>query len=197
MKKIRKIIIGTHNRGKYKEIANLLPIRIKKYSPNYFKIKSPKENGKSYKENSYLKAKFFSQKTGLTSISDDSGLEIKKLNYKPGIFSARWAGQSRNFDLGIKKIFEKMKKINKNWASTPAAFICSLTIYYSDNKYITKVGKINGKIINQKRGNRGFGYDPIFIPKNYKKTFGEMKLKKKMYIDHRFKAFSKIKKYII
>ena len=195
MKNIKKIIIGTNNKGKYREIASLLPKKIAKYSPENFKIKSPKEDGKTFEENSYLKARFFSKKTNLICISDDSGLIINALNGKPGIHSARWAGKGKNFNYAIKKVFKEMDKKNKYWKKSKAHFICSLTIYYPNGKFITKICKVNGYIINHKRGKKGFGYDPIFVPKNYSKTFGEMNFIKKKSIDHRYKAFLKIKKY--
>ena len=195
MKNIKKILIGTNNKGKYREIASLLPKKIRKYSPNNFGIKSPKENGKSFKENSYLKAKFFSKKSKLICISDDSGLSINNLNGQPGIHSARWGGTGKNFNNAIKKVFREMKKRNKYWKKTKAKFFCSLTIYYPNGKFITKLGKVDGHIINHKRGKNGFGYDPIFVPKNYKKTFAEMNFHKKKSIDHRYDAFFKLKKY--
>ena len=117
MKKIRKILIGTNNYGKYKEISNLLPKNIKKYSPKNFGISSPKENGKSFKENSLIKASYFSKKTNMICLSDDSGLEINLLKGKPGIYSARWGGEKNNFNLAIKRVFKEMnakkKKLEK------------------------------------------------------------------------------------
>ena len=113
MSKIKEILIGTNNVGKYKEICALLPKKIKKYSLNEFKIKSPKETGKSFKENSFIKASYFSKKTNLICLSDDSGLEIDLLNGAPGIYSSRWSGKKNNFDLAIKKTFKKMYKIKK------------------------------------------------------------------------------------
>ena len=198
MSKIKEILIGTNNVGKYKEICALLPKKIKKYSLNEFKIKSPKETGKSFKENSFIKASYFSKKTNLICLSDDSGLEIDLLNGAPGINSSRWSGKKNIFDLAIKKTFKKMYKIKKNWnKQNKARFVCCLTIYWPDGKSFTRQGIVNGKISKKKRGKNGFGYDPIFIPNGYKKTFGEMNIKLKMAIDHRFRAFSKIKKYFI
>jgi len=198
MRKIKEILIGTNNIGKYREICDLLPKKVKKYSLKEFKIKSPKESGKSFKENSIIKASYFSKKTNLICLSDDSGLEIKLLNGKPGIYSSRWSGKKNNFNLGIKKIFKKMDKVNKNWKiKNHARFVCCLTIFWPNGKKFSSQGMILGKISQKKRGNKGFGYDPIFIPNGYDKTFGEMKPKLKMSIDHRFKAFHKIKKFFI
>ncbi len=195
MNKITEIIIGTNNIGKYREISNLLPKKIKKYSPKDFKIKTPVENGKSFEENSILKAAFFSKKTKLICLSDDSGLEIKILKGAPGIFSSRWAGKNKNFNDAIDKIFRKMSTKTKNFNNNSARFVCCLTLYWPNGDYYISKGFVKGKISNIKKGNKGFGYDPIFIPNGYDKTFGEMEPKLKMSIDHRFKAYSKIKKF--
>jgi len=198
MKKIREILIGTNNQGKYKEICDLLPKNVKKYSLKTFNILSPQETGKSFEKNSFIKASFFSKKTNLICLSDDSGLEIDILNGKPGIYSSRWSGKKNNFNLAIKKIYKKMSIKKINWVSNSSAkFICCLTIFWPNGKSYTSKGIIKGKISTQKKGKNGFGYDPIFIPNGYDQTFGEMKPKLKMSIDHRFKAFYKIKKFFI
>ena len=113
-KKITKLLIGTNNKGKLKEIRDLLPKRIKVLSTSAFKLKSPKENGKTFKENSLIKSKYFSQKTNLICLADDSGLEIDILNKNPGIYSARWAGKNSNFNKAIKKVFRELNKKDKN-----------------------------------------------------------------------------------
>ena len=105
MKKIKKIIIGTHNQGKFKEISNLLPSYIKRISPKELNLPSPKETGSSFTENSKLKAQFFSEKSKLSCISDDSGLEIDLLSGAPGIHSSRWAGSNNDFNLAMDKVF--------------------------------------------------------------------------------------------
>ena len=115
MNKIKEIIIGTNNQGKYKEICDLLPVNIKKYSPKELNILSPEETGKSFKENSFLKASYFSKKTNQICLSDDSGLEIDLLKGKPGIYSSRWAGEKNNFDLAISKVFKEMRNIKFFW----------------------------------------------------------------------------------
>jgi XTP/dITP diphosphohydrolase len=198
MKKIKEVLIGTNNRGKYEEICNLLPSNVKKYSLKQFNILSPKETGKSFRKNALIKASYFSKKTNLICLSDDSGLEIKILDGKPGIYSARWSGKKNNFSLAINKVYREIKKVNKSWnTKNKAQFICCLTIYWPNKKSFSSTGIIKGKISKTKKGKNGFGYDPIFIPKGYNKTFGQMKPKLKMSIDHRFKAFRKIKKYFI
>ena len=196
MKKIREILVGTNNDGKYKEICDLLPNEIKKYSPKKFEIYSPKETGKSFEENSMIKASHFSKKTNLICLSDDSGLEIDLLKGAPGIYSARWGGTKNNFDKAIQKVFKEMNNIKKNWKNkNTAQFVCCMTLFWPDGTFYFGKGIVKGKISGHKRGNNGFGYDPIFIPDGYNETFGEMKPKLKMSIDHRFRAFLKIKKF--
>ena len=196
-KKIKKILIGTNNPGKLKEIKDLLPKSTKIFSTKDFKLKSPKETGKSFLKNSLIKAKFFSKKTNLICLADDSGLEIDILNGKPGIFSARWGGAKNNFDKAISKVFRELYKKDKNWKlkKVKARFICALTIYWPNGKIIKSEGKIEGLISQKKKGKNGFGYDPIFIPFKNKLTFGQMSPSKKYKIDHRFKAFKKIKRF--
>ena len=196
-KKINEIVIGSNNKGKIKEIRALLPKYCKIFTPKDFKLKSPKENGKSFKENSLIKAKFFSKKTSKVCIADDSGLEIDLLNKLPGIFSSRWGGKNGNFNNAIKKIYKELKKKDKNWKNKiiTARFICALTLYGFNKKPIQKIGIVEGKISIKKKGKNGFGYDPIFIPKGKKLTFAQMKPSLKYRIDHRYIAYKKIKKF--
>tara|TARA_B100001741_G_scaffold304952_1_gene296588 strand:- start:536 stop:1159 length:624 start_codon:yes stop_codon:yes gene_type:complete len=195
--KILNLFIGSNNQGKIKEIRDLLPKKIRILTPNDFNFKSPKETGRTFEENSLLKAKFFSKKANMICLADDSGIEIDSLNKLPGVYSARWGGKNNNFNLAIKKVYRTLKKKNLHWfqKKQTARFICSLTIYWPNNKFITVKGKIEGTISKYKKGKNGFGYDPIFIPKNYKITFGQMNPKNKYKIDHRMKAFKKIKKF--
>jgi len=197
-KKIYELLIGTNNKGKFREIKELLPKRIKIYSPNTYKIKAPIESGKTFLKNSLIKAKYYSKKTGKICIADDSGLEIDILKKAPGIYSARWGGKKNNFNLAIKKVFKKLDNVDKNWRikKIRARFICALTIYGPKIKTKNSVGKIEGKISNCKKGLNGFGYDPIFIPNGKKITFGQMKPYQKYSIDHRAKAFKNIKKFL-
>jgi len=198
MKKISKLLIGTNNKGKYKEIKDLLPKYIKTYSTKEFKLKSPKEDGLTFKENSIIKSKYFSKKTNLICLADDSGLEIDLLNKAPGIYSARWGGKNGDFKKAINRVYRNLFRIDKNWQSKKikARFICALSIYNLDKKIASVQGKVEGFISNEPKGNNGFGYDPIFLPKNKKETFGEMKSLEKYKIDHRFDAFKKIKKFL-
>ncbi len=197
-KKIKKLLIGTNNRGKFREIRDLLPKYIKTYSTNDFKLKSPKENGKTFRQNSLIKSKYFSSKTNLICLSDDSGLEIDILDKKPGIYSARWGGINSDFTKAIKRVYKELKKKDKNWQNKKikARFICALSLCKLNKKIACVVGKVDGKISSKPKGKNGFGYDPIFIPYGKSKTFGEMKASQKYKLDHRFRAFKKIKKFL-
>ena len=196
--KINKLLIGTNNVGKLLEIKSLLPKNIKIYSTTDFKLKSPRENGKTFKENSLIKSKHFSKKSGLICLADDSGLEIDILDKNPGIYSARWAGKHGDFNKAIKKVYRELNKKNKNWKNTKikARFICALSISYLNKKIACIEGKVEGQISDVPKGKKGFGYDPIFIPLKKTKTFGQMKPKQKYKIDHRYQAFKKIRKFL-
>ncbi len=189
---MKKILIGTHNKGKFREISYLISRNYKKISPLTLKIKSPKETGKSFRANSRLKVNFFSKYVNYPIISDDSGLCIKALKNRPGIYSARLAKKHGGFFKAMKFILEKMK----NKKNREATFVCSLSYKMPSRKIITVEGKIKGKISSKIIGNKGFGYDPIFIPLRKKISFGQMSRLKKMMLDHRFIAFKKLKKKV-
>ena len=197
-KKIKKILIGTNNKGKLKEISGLLPKYIETVSTSAFKLKSPKENGKTFEENSLIKSRYFSRKTKLICLADDSGLEIDILDKRPGIYSARWRGKNSDFNKAIKKVFKELNKKDKNWTQKKikARFICALSISFLSKKIASVSGKVEGYISSKPKGRNGFGYDPIFIPINKQKTFGEILLYQKYKLDHRYKAFKKIKKFL-
>ena len=198
-KKISKILIGSNNKGKLREIKELLPKSLKIYTPIHLNLrKSPVENGKTFIHNSLIKAKYYSKKSAMICLADDSGLEIDILNKKPGIFSARWSGKEKDFNLAIKKVFKELDKKDQNWRlkKIKARFICALFISFLNKNISCVVGKVEGYIAHKPKGKNGFGYDPIFIPLRRKQTFGEMKPNLKYKIDHRFKAFKKIKKFL-
>lgn len=190
MLKKNKLIVGTHNKGKFRELCYLLPNNLKKISPQDLKIKAPKETGKTFKGNSILKAKYFFKRTKLACISDDSGLEVVSLNNKPGIYSARWAKKLGSFKLAMKKIL----KLLKTKKGRKAYFVCSLTLINKKGKIFNSTYRLKGKISHKILGKNGFGYDSIFIPQGYDKTFGQITKKKKMRIDHRFFAFKNLRK---
>ena len=195
---MKEIVIASHNDGKVDEIRGLL----KKYKFKIFSLKNfshiePKENGKTFIDNSVIKAVSALKITGLPSISDDSGLCIPALNNDPGIYSARWAGKGKNFDLAAKKIEKKLfEKYGNKQKLFKAFFCCALTIALPDGTIKSFEGKVSGTLQFPPKGDNGFGYDPIFIPIGYKKTFGEMKYSFKERISHRQKAFKKLQNFI-
>ena len=198
MKKISKLLIGTNNKGKFNEIKGLLPKYIKTYSTSEFKLKSPREDGQTFIENSIIKSQYFSKKTKLICLADDSGLEIDILDKSPGIYSARWGGKKGDFKKAINRVYRELSKKDPNWKhkKVKARFICALSICYLNKKITSALGKVEGHISAKPKGKNGFGYDPIFIPINKRKTFGEMSYLQKYKIDHRFNAFKKIKRFL-
>ena len=196
--KINKILIGTNNKGKLREIRSLLPKNLKIHSTSEFNLKSPIENGKTFEDNSIIKSKYFSKKTNLPCLADDSGLEIDILANAPGIYSARWGGRNLDFSKAISKVYRELNKKDKNWKNKKirARFICALSIYFTNEKIVCVKGKVDGFISPKPKGKNGFGYDPIFIPKGKKFTFGEISHFTKYKMDHRFNAFKKIKKFL-
>ena len=198
MKKNLTLLIGTNNKGKLKEIRELLPNFIQTKSTSEFNLKSPKENGSTFEENSLIKSKFFSKKTKLLCIADDSGLEIDILDKMPGIYSARWGGKKNDFKKAIRKVYRELDKKDKNWKKKKikARFICVISISLLSKQIILVKGKVEGFISPKPKGKNGFGYDPIFIPLKKRKTFGEMMPSQKYKMDHRYQAFKKIRKFL-
>ena len=195
----KKVIVASHNSGKVREIKSLLkPYSFTIQSASDLKIKEPKETGKNFIENAILKAKFVSKKSGCIALADDSGLCINLLNGEPGIYSARWAGKDKDFKLAIKKIEKKLIKIDPNSnIKYRSHFCCALALSFPNGQTISFQGKVYGQLQFPAKGLNGFGYDPIFVPNGYKKTFGEMNYSYKERISHRQKAFKKLKKYLL
>ena len=195
----KKVIVASHNSGKVREIKSLLkPYSFTIQSASDLKIKEPKETGKNFIENAILKAKFVSKKSGCIALADDSGLCINLLNGEPGIYSARWAGKDKDFKLAIKKIEKKLIKIDPHSnIKYRSHFCCALALSFPNGQTISFQGKVYGQLQFPAKGLNGFGYDPIFVPNGYKKTFGEMNYSYKERISHRQKAFKKLKKYLL
>tara|TARA_Y100000996_G_C22463393_1_gene619005 strand:- start:316 stop:915 length:600 start_codon:yes stop_codon:yes gene_type:complete len=190
---LKNIVIASHNIGKIKEINDLLkPFSIKTISAKDLLLDEPIENGKTFEENSFIKASTISKFSNRPALSDDSGLVIPSLGGKPGIYSARWAGKNKNFNLAMKKIHKLIYK-----KDTFCWFVCCLTIVWPDGNYKSFSGRVYGNIVNPAIGTFGFGYDPIFKPLGYKLTFGEMNPKLKHKISHRAKAFSLLKNELL
>ena len=161
------------------------------YFAKDFKLKEPKEDGSNFVENALKKSRYVNNKTKKVSIADDSGLVIPSLQGKPGIFSARWAGEKKDFNRAMKKVNNLLYKKKTN-----AYYISVLAISWNKKKEEIFIGKIFGSLTWPPRGNLGFGYDPIFIPKGYSKTFGELSNKVKNNISHRVIAFKKLLNFL-
>ena len=155
-KKIKNLLIGTNNKGKLKEIRSLLPKYINIYSTSNFKLNSPKEDGKTFKENSLIKSRYFSLKSNLICLADDSGLEVDLLNKRPGIFSARWGGRKGDFNKAIKRVYRELSKVDKNWKNkkVKARFICALSISNLNKKIACVQGKVEGLYIICTKGKK-------------------------------------------
>jgi len=195
---IKKIVVASHNADKVREINTLLKKqRIKTISLKKFNINEPRETGLTFIENSIIKSRNTSIKTKLPALADDSGLCIPIIDNEPGIYSARWAGKTKDFNLAMIKIEKKMRKMcAMKKKDRKAFFICALSLYFPDHTYKVFEGKISGHIHFPPKGYNGFGYDPIFVPDGFTKTFGEMKYSFKEKISHRAKAFKKLVKYL-
>ena len=183
------LLVASHNEGKVKEIKDLLEnLRIQVVSARNLGLAEPEETGATFRENAELKAGLASQAANLPALADDSGLAIDALGGEPGIFSARWGGESRDFNLAMEKV-EKRLAGNKNRS---AAFVCALSLSWPDGHFETFEGRVNGSVCWPPRGGRGFGYDPIFIASGMDLTFGEINPALKHSISHRADAFRQL-----
>jgi len=195
---LKKIVIASHNKGKIKEIGELIsPLGISVVSASEMGVDEPEETGKTFAENALLKAKNTAEKTGLPALADDSGLAVTALDGAPGIYSARWAGEDKDFGKAFLRIKQELAAKNvKDANTTHAYFICALCFAVPKEDPQIFEGRIDGKLTFPPRGNHGFGYDPIFIPDGYDVTFAEMDSLKKHSISHRARAFEKFVKYL-
>ncbi len=193
-----KILIATNNKGKFSEIKDLLKqINIEAISASQFNLEEPEETASTFAGNALIKAKFYAKKTNIFALADDSGLCVEALNGEPGIHSARFAVDEKtgekNFPLAFEKIFKELEKIGLDKNSKPSAyFICNLTIFDPKTDFsISFEGRVDGNLIFPPRGNKGFGYDPIFIKNGMSETFSEIDPQLKDQISHRADAFNK------
>ena len=176
---------------------HLLKLKTEKEAPTKPQHQADAVVPKSTKEMQAVINYLMNENHNLKHQIKELSLEIDILKGDPGIYSARWAGKNNNFNLAINKVYKELNKKDKNWfiKNKSASFVCALTIYWPNNSFVSVVEKVHGTISKYKKGKNGFGYDPIFIPKNSKLTFGQMKHSLKYKIDHRMKAFKKIKKF--
>lgn len=184
-----KLVIASHNEGKVTEIADLLaPFDVKVFSAAMLDLPEPEETGYTFLANAELKARAAAEGSGMPALADDSGLAVAALDGAPGIYSARWGGKTRNFDLAMDRVHRALK----GQSDKSAAFICALALVWPDGHLEAFEGRVEGEIVEPGRGTHGFGYDPIFVPTGHKKTFGEMKPADKHAISHRADAFEQL-----
>jgi XTP/dITP diphosphohydrolase len=184
-----KLVLATHNKGKYRENAALLaPYGLEVLSAGELELPEPEETGATFEENAVLKARAACEATGLPAIADDSGLAVPALNGQPGIYTARWAGTNRDF-------FVAMKRVHDELGDNPdrrGFFCCNLSVAWPDGRTASFEGRVEGTLVWPIRGERGFGFDPMFQPRGYDVTFGEMDPEKKEAMSHRAIAFAQL-----
>jgi XTP/dITP diphosphohydrolase len=194
-----KLVIASHNKGKLREIGELLaPFGIETVSAGALGVPEPEETGTSFVANAELKARFSADLTGLPALADDSGLCVEALGFEPGIFSARWAeleDGSRDFNEGMRRVHDRLEEQGAD-AGRDAHFICALSLAWPDGHVETFEGKVDGIITWPPRGKNGFGYDPIFQPLGHEISFGEMEPDAKHGMSHRADAFAKLVKAV-
>ncbi|OGC24916.1 non-canonical purine NTP pyrophosphatase, RdgB/HAM1 family [candidate division WOR-1 bacterium RIFOXYB2_FULL_42_35] len=183
-----QILVATGNKHKLREVKQILKLRVTGCELRVH------ENGKTFEANAIKKAKAIKLKPGQIAIADDSGLEVKALNGKPGIKSARFAGPNPTPEKLCTKLLRVMSNVNE--VMRIAQFVCVIAIVYPNGEVKTVKGICKGKIIHEMRGERGFGYDPVFVPQGYKKTFAEMSPVMKNRLSHRGRALKKLKELL-
>lgn len=194
--KIKEILLATNNQGKVKEMKSILA----DLGINVFSLKDKgididvEEDGKTFEENAIKKAKEIAAVSGMITVSDDSGLEVYALDLRPGIYSARYAGESATSDMLCDKLLSEMENVSD--AERGARFVSVVAIVYPDGETLTLRGECEGAIIHEKRGDGGFGYDPVFYIEDKGQTFSEMPMEEKNKISHRAKAFAKLKEHL-
>ncbi|HEV7353272.1 MAG TPA: RdgB/HAM1 family non-canonical purine NTP pyrophosphatase [Brevundimonas sp.] len=186
-----RLVAATHNAGKAREIAALLDGRFEVLSAAEAGVPEPDETESTFTGNALLKARHAAQRSGLPALADDSGLSVTALDGAPGIFSARWAGPDRDFALAMRKVETRLEEIGATDFS--AWFTSALAVAWPDGPAVVVQGEVHGQLAFPPRGDRGFGYDPIFVPTGHSQTFGEMDPAAKDAMSHRARAFEQLK----
>ena len=187
-----RLVVATHNPGKARELAEILDNRFPLVTAGELGLAEPDETETSFAGNALLKAQAAAEASGLVALADDSGLSVAALDGAPGIHSARWAGPGRDFALAMAKVEERIEE--EGGAGDLAAwFTCALAVAWPGGPAVVVEGRVDGTLTFPPRGDRGFGYDPIFIPEGHAQTFGEMDPAAKDAMSHRARAFAKLK----
>jgi XTP/dITP diphosphohydrolase len=193
----KKMVIASHNAGKVREIAALLaPLKIEVISAAALQLAEPEETGDSFHANAALKSRAAAAVSGLPALADDSGLVIPALDGAPGIFSARWAGETKDFSFAMQRIERELREKGIQPEGADASFICVLSLALPDGTEHAFAGEIAGNLTFPPRGTHGFGYDPLFIATGYNQTFAEIPAEEKHRISHRAHAFQKLTQFL-
>ena len=186
-----RLVVASHNAGKVREIAALLaPLGVDAVSAKDLGLPEPEETENTFAGNAALKARAAAHACGLPALADDSGLEVFALGGEPGVYSARWAGEGRDFGLAMRKVWEALQA--RHAADFSARFVCVLALADASDAVRTFEGDVHGSIVWPPRGDMGFGYDPVFQPQGHTRTFGEMSHEEKLPMTHRARAFERL-----
>lgn len=186
-----RLVIATHNPGKARELAEILDNRFELVTAGELGLPEPDETETTFVGNALLKARAAADASGFVALADDSGLSVAALEGQPGIYSARWAGPGKDFTLAMRKVEERLEEAGAEDFS--AWFTCALAVAWPNGPAVVVEGRVDGTLSFPPRGDRGFGYDPIFTPEGHDRTFGEMAPEEKDGMSHRARAFAKLK----
>jgi XTP/dITP diphosphohydrolase len=186
-----RLVVATHNPGKARELAEILENRFVLVSAGELGLAEPDETETTFVGNALLKARAAAEASGLIALADDSGLSVAALDGSPGIYSARWAGPTKDFDMAMKKVEERLEEAQAR--DFAAWFTSALAVAWPAGPAVVVEGRVDGMLTFPPRGDRGFGYDPIFVPEGHTQTFGEMEPAAKDAMSHRARAFAKLK----
>lgn len=186
-----RMVVATHNPGKARELAEILEGRFQLVTAGELRLLEPEETESTFVGNALLKARAAAEASGLIALADDSGLSVTAIGGEPGIYSARWAGADKNFDRAMQRVANRLGEVDAMDFS--AWFTCALAVAWPDGPAVVVEGRVDGTLAFPPRGDRGFGYDPIFQPYGHAETFGEMDPKQKDAMSHRAVAFAKLK----
>jgi XTP/dITP diphosphohydrolase len=186
-----RLVVASHNAGKVREIAALLaPLGVEAVSAASLGLPEPQETETTFAGNAALKARAAAEASGLPALADDSGLEVAALDGAPGVYSARWAGENRDFASAMARVRDEMQA--RKATDRSARFVCALALAAPNGRVDVFEGEARGEIVWPPRGDKGFGYDPIFEPQGYTRTFSEMSHEEKLPLTHRARAFEKL-----
>lgn len=183
------LVLASHNAGKLEEFRVLLsPLGLKLEAAETFALEAPEETGADFEDNALLKARAACAATGLAALGDDSGLAVEALDGAPGIHSARWAGEERDFAAACMRVGQALVEAGAHAEGAAAKFVCALALVRADGRTFTCRGEVEGALTFPPRGDNGFGYDPVFVPTGHSLTFGEMEPSRKETLSHRARA---------